>query len=117
MQNLIHELNSSAAPAPPFELSWALSDSSPAIHHLLLKKSNGEFDLVLWQEVSSYNRELHHDLDNLPIKTELILGQRARHVTLFERALQAAPLKAYANVASVHLPIPDHPLVVEIESE
>ena len=117
MQNLIHELNSSAAPAPPLELSWALSDSSPAIHHLLLKKSNGEFDLVLWQEVSSYNRELHHDLDNLPIKTELILGQRARHVTLFEPALQAAPLKAYANVASVHLPIPDHPLVVEIESE
>ena len=54
VRNLIEELNDSAEPAPPFEFSWTLSDTNPAIHHLLLKKSNGRFDLVLWQEVSCY---------------------------------------------------------------
>jgi hypothetical protein len=117
MRNLIDELDDSAEPSPPLELSWALSYKSPAIHHLLLKKSNGQFDLILWQEVSSYSRGSHPDLENPAVKTMLILGKKARHVTLFEPVLQQAPLKTYAEVASVPLSIPDHPLVVEIDSE
>jgi len=117
VKNLIHELNDSEEAGPPFELSWALDDSGPAIHHLLLKKSNGLFDLVLWQEVSSYSSKTRKDLDNPPVKTVLILENKARHITLFEPVLQEKPLKTYADVASVHLSIPDHPLIVEIEPE
>jgi hypothetical protein len=115
LKNLIDELNDSAAPAPPLGISWSLNETSPAIHHLLLKKSNGTFDLVLWQEVSSYNTLARHDVDNPAVKTALILGQEARRVVLFEPVLQAAPLETHANVTSVPLSIPDHPLVVEIE--
>jgi len=111
VKNLIDELNDSSEPASPSEFSWALSDNNPAVHHLLLKKSNGRFDLVLWQEVSSSDHE------NPAFETMLILGKNARRVTLFEPVIQEAPLKTYYNVANVHLSIPDHPLVVEIEPE
>ena len=114
VRNLIEELNDSAEPAPPFELSWTLSETNRAIHHLLLKKSNGLFDLILWQEVSSYN---HGDVQNPPLETMLLMGKKARRVTLFEPVLQEAPLKTYADAAAVHLSIPDHPLVVEIQPE
>jgi hypothetical protein len=117
VKNLIQELNDIAEPKPPFEFSWTLSDSNPAIHHLLLKKSNGLFDLVLWQEVSSYSRGLRGDQENPAVETMLIMGKKARRVTLFEPVLQEAPLKRYADAMSVRLSIPDHPLVVEIEPE
>ena len=117
VKNLIDELNSSGAPAPPLALSWSLSESSPAIHHVLLKKANGEFDLVLWQEVPSYNTWMRHDVDNPPVHTTLVLGQQARHVVLFEPALEAAPIATYQKVSKVPVAIPDHPLVVEIGPE
>ena len=115
LKNLIGELDDNAEAGPPLALSWTLSDSSPAIHHLLLKKSNGEFDLILWQEVSSYNTWIRHEVHNDPANTVLLLGKEARQVVLFEPVLQSAPIGTYAHVTSVPVSIPDHPLVIEIE--
>lgn len=115
LKNLLHELNDSTEPSPPLALSWTLSGSGPAIHHLLLKKSNGEFDLILWQEVSSYNTWIRHEVHNDPVNGTLLLEKEARQVVLFEPVLQAAPIRTYTNVTSVPVSIPDHPLVIEIE--
>lgn len=117
LRNLIHELNDDAEPAPPLQLAWALRDSGPAIHHLLLKKSNGRFDLILWQEVSSYNTWFRHEIKRDAFTTTLLLGSQARRVVLFEPVLQAAPIQSYVNVDTLPVSIPDHPLVVEIEPE
>jgi hypothetical protein len=115
LKNLLQEVNDDAEPRPPLALSWTLSDSGPAIHHLLLKKSDGKFDLVLWQEVSSYNTWTRHEVRNDPVKTTLLLEKNARQVTLYEPVLQSAPIQTYKNVTRVPVSIPDHPLVIEID--
>lgn len=115
LQNLLQELNDGAEPRAPLALSWTLSDSSPDIHHLLLKKSNGEFDLILWREVSSYNTWIRREIHNNPTNTTLLLGKEARQVVLYEPVLEAAPIQTYRNVTSVPVSIPDHPVVIEIE--
>ncbi len=115
LENLLHELDDSGEPGPSLALSWALSESGPSIHHLLLKKSNGKLDLILWQEVSSYNTWIRREVHNNPVSTTLLLGKEARQVVLFEPAQQAAPIQTYTNVTSVPVSIPDHPLVIEIE--
>lgn len=117
LKNLIQELNDNAEPSAPLALSWTLSDSGPAVHHLLLKKSNGSFDLILWQEISSYNTWLRREVHNDPANTTLILGNQVRQVILFEPTLQSEPMRTYRNVTSVPVSIPDHPLVIEIEPE
>jgi hypothetical protein len=85
------------------------------VHHLLLQKASGEFDLVLWQEIPSYDVNEQRDIRNPPEKTVLTFQQLARRVTLYEPSLQTAPLKSYANTATVALEIPDHPLVIAID--
>jgi hypothetical protein len=80
-----------------------------------LKKSNGKLDLILWQEVSSYNTWIRHEVHNDPVNGTLLLEKEARQVVLFEPVLQAAPIRTYTNVTSVPVSIPDHPLVIEIE--
>jgi hypothetical protein len=118
VKRLIEELNDGAAPAQPGQLAWSISNpgsnAGAEIDHLLLQKSNGEFDLVLWQEATSYDRERQSDIANPPVSALLTLGTKAQTVTLYEPVAQNQPMAAYANTTSVPLKIPDHPLVIAI---
>ncbi len=114
LKNLIQELDDTAQPSSLQPFSWSLSSTDPQLHHLLLQKSGGEVDLILWQEVSSFDIKDQADISNPDVAAMLRLGHLARNVTVYEPSLQAQPLHTYANVDGVSLEIPDHPLVVEI---
>ena len=114
LKNMIDELSDSTPATKLQPLPWSLQSKDVRIHHLLLEKSNGTFDLTFWQEVSSY--DLHRNVDSrIPaVATVLTLGRRASRITVFEPAIQAQPIHTWNSVSSVPLEIPDHPLVVEI---
>ncbi|MFZ2021347.1 MAG: hypothetical protein WAV06_06380 [Terracidiphilus sp.] len=114
-KRLINELNDTKEPASPVQLAWSLSRASPVVHHLLLQKSGGELDLVLWQEVSSYDFKNQREIVNPPVQALLTLGSRARAVKLFEPVVQDEPVKSFVDTATVPLEIPDHPIVVAIK--
>jgi hypothetical protein len=114
LKNLIDELNDSSEPTSTQALKWRINSPDAHIHHLLLQKSNGTDDIVLWQEISSYDVRRHTDLDNPKVSTTLSFGRKARIVTIYQPATQAGPLHIWKNVTSVPLQIPDQPLVVEI---
>ena len=114
IKRLIEELNDASEPQRPINLQWSLSQSPPSVHHLLLQKSNGEFDLVLWQEIPSYDIRRQSEIANSPVATTLTIGQEANSITLYEPSLQAASLETYTHKSTAALQIPDHPLVVAI---
>jgi hypothetical protein len=114
MTNLIGELEDDEEPAQLQQLTWTLSTTNTSVHHLLLEQSTGELDLVLWQEVASYNPSRQTDVANVPVTADLTLRQRAHAIALYEPVKQAQALHTYTDVASVPLEISDHPLVVKI---
>jgi len=114
LKRLIELLNNNCEPSSPRQLSWSMSKAEPSIHHLLLQKADGDFDLILWNELPSYDTRQQQDIVNVPAKTLLTLGKSAKTIRLYEPVLQSAPIASYANTASVSLAIPDHPLVVSI---
>ena len=114
MKNLIAELNDTAEPVQLGHLDWTLSPTDSRIHCLLFEKSSGEFDLVFWQEISSYDLRRGLDIENPSIPSVLTLGRHARSVTVYDPVKQSAPLHTFDHVGSVPLGIPDEPLVVEI---
>jgi hypothetical protein len=114
IKRLIGELNDVSEPASSSQLSWSLSRTNPAVHHLLLQKSGREMDLVLWQEVSSYDVKSRKEIAVPPVRALLTLGSRARSVKLFDPVVQDEPIKSFADTATVPLDIPDHPLVIAI---
>jgi hypothetical protein len=117
VKRLIAELADSAEVAQPMQLAWSLSPAGESIHHLLLQKSGGEFYLILWQEVPSYNSKSQSDIVNPDAVGVLTLGCRARSITLYEPSVQEGPIKSVPGATSVTLAIPDHPLVVAITME
>ncbi|MGD0938329.1 MAG: hypothetical protein ABR905_01370 [Terracidiphilus sp.] len=114
LKNLIAELRDSSTPEHHKQLGWSLNTKTEQTHHLLLERSNGEFDLVLWQEVPSYDCRSQTEIINTPLISVLTLGQEVRSIALYEPSLQAEPLQTLNHVRQVHLQIPDHPLVVKI---
>jgi hypothetical protein len=116
MKNLIAELNDDAPPTQLGQLVWSLSSSDPRIDHVLLQKSNGEYDLVLWLEAPSYNYKDQRDLPDTHQPAVLTLKQKVRSMALYEPVIQADPIGTYTNVSHVSVNIPDHPLVVRILS-
>ncbi|MFZ0746706.1 MAG: hypothetical protein WAM85_20030 [Terracidiphilus sp.] len=114
LKNLIEELNDSTESRSMKGLAWALNSNDAKIHHLLLEKSNGTFDLIFWQEVTSYDLRRHADIGNPAAVTLLTLGRQARRIALYEPVTQSETLRTWNDVKSVPLEIPDHPLVVQI---
>jgi hypothetical protein len=114
LKNLIAELNDSTRTTNMQPLAWSLNSKDSHILHLLLRKSDGTYDLVFWQEVSSYDLQRHADIHNPSVAATLTLGRQARNITLFQPVTQAAPIGSWKDVKSVLLEIPDHPLVVQI---
>jgi hypothetical protein len=114
MKNLIAELSDSTAMNNPQSLRYSLSGGSSQLHHLLLEKSTGQFLLVLWQEVPSYDYDRQRAISNPLQPVTLTLDQAAKNISIYEPVVQAQPLHAYANAKNVYLEVPDHPLVVEI---
>src|SRR5579859_5070244 len=114
MKNLIGELKDSAEPSRLHPLAWSLSAKNEDTRHLLLEKSDGELDLVLWQEAMSYDYVRQVDLVNAPLASILTLGFQAQSIAVYEPSAQAQPLHVYTDVKSIPLQIPDHPLVIKI---
>jgi hypothetical protein len=115
LKRMIAELNDSTEPRSLAQFSWSLSKADAQVHHLLLEKSNGEVDLVLWNEVPSYNLRTQKDIANPPLETTLHLAKAAARVTVYEPVRQDAPVGTYVNTAALPLAIPDAPVVVEID--
>lgn len=115
LKNLMDEVRDSREPAALSAVGWSMSPVRNRVHHLLLQKSNGTYDLVLWQEIASYDLQQHADIRNSDMPTTVQLGIQARSVVAFEPAKQATPVQSWKNVKSVPLAIPDHPLVLEIQ--
>ena len=114
LKNLIAELRDIEQVKHPRQLAWTVNASLADLHHLLIEKSNGEFDLILWQEVSSYNTLTHSDVANQPVGVTLALARQVRSITVYEPAVQSQALRTYNSTASIPLQIPDSPLVIAI---
>lgn len=115
LKNLMDEVKDPQGPGNLQRMGWSMSPARNQIHHVLLEKSTGTYDLVLWQEVPSYDLERHSEISNADASVTLQLDMQARSVVAYEPVKQAAAMQKWENVKSVPLAIPDHPLVLEIQ--
>jgi len=99
-------------------LDYTLSDPSGNVHHLLLQKSTGEYYLLLWQEVNSFNPITHADVTNQPVTVTLGFNTPIATASLYALT-SMAPTATYTGanggpLVSVSLSIPDEVTVVKL---
>jgi hypothetical protein len=107
----------------PGSLSYAIPDlpGNGAIgawvtggQQLLLEKSNGTFDLVLWNEPTIWNPSTESEVAAPIENTTVAFATVQKTVLVFDPLVGSAPIATYENVQSISVALTDHPIVVEI---
>ena len=103
LHNLTSILADTARNEAPGTLDYAILRQPDTVHDLLLQRSDGVFQLVIWGE-----RLRGTD------KIELLLGLRPRGITLYDPTVGSEPIDRFRNRKSITLELSDHPLIIEI---
>jgi hypothetical protein len=119
MKNVISLLGGPASEAllnaPTSSLTYTIPTSPASLHHTLLQRADGAFVLMLWNEVSSWDRTNFQDINNTPLSVTLTLPagtiDRAR---VFLPGQSATPTATYTNPTTMFLSVPDQMLMVEL---
>jgi hypothetical protein len=115
LTSILADTGSTASAFTPTTLSYSLANLPTTGNSLEMEKSNGAYDIVVWNEPQIWNEATGKEITFAPTTVTLNLASTYATVELFDPLSSAAPIKTLSNVSSVQLSITDHPLIVEIE--
>jgi hypothetical protein len=76
LRNLMRAADSgSAAVATPGGLRYGLEGAGPDVKQLLLRSADGSYALVLWRQVSVWDRNAKRDLSPTPDDLDVVMGE------------------------------------------
>ena len=116
IHNLTAILSDSSANAGTFAthaLDYALSGLPANGNSLLLEKSNGVHDLLVWAEPQIWDATTHSEIAASP-STVTIGFNGTVNVKVFDPLVGTAAIASLSAVSQLQLSISDHPLVVEV---
>jgi hypothetical protein len=102
----LHNLTTILADASsiaPGSLNYSIPAEPVTVHDLLIQKSNGTFELAVWDEKAT-------GTDNVTVN----LGSTYATVNVYDPTLGTSPTKTLSNVPSIPLTLSDHPVIIEI---
>jgi hypothetical protein len=103
IHNLTTILADNGPVTQPQQLNYALENRPSTVHDLLLQKSDGEFDLVIWDERA-------HGADH----TTVIFGNLQPVLRFYDITKGSAPIETYQGVRRVDLSLSDHAVVLVV---
>jgi len=104
LHNLTNILADSISISSPGRLNYSIPDLPETTHCLLLQKSNGIFELVVWSERISGS-------DNITINLDKIYSS----VIIYDPTIGTSAIDTLKDVSQVALSLSNHPLVIEID--
>jgi len=98
--------------APERALRLAI-DGPPTVHHCVLAHADGTFDILLWNEVPSFDLKTHSDLNPAPVPVTVRLGTAAA-AALYQPLTGTTVHRQWAKSTSISLAVPDEVLVLRL---
>jgi hypothetical protein len=103
LHNLTTILGDRSAIAEPQSLDYSIENPPATVHDLLLQRSDGAFQLIVWNERVTGS-------DDVTVR----LDRERKSATLFDPTVGVTSVKQLHNVREVHLSLSDHPVIVEL---
>ena len=105
LHNLTTILAHSGTFARPGQFAYTIPNQPATVHDLLLQKSTGEFDLVVWDERVSGSD-----------KVTVAFGKSPAFVKLYDPTKGTAAMQTHKNIASLSLTLSDHPVIIALSA-
>lgn len=102
LHNLTSILADTGTSSEPGSTRYSIPREPPTVHDLLLQKSSGMFELVVWDERLQGTDDLR-----------IGLGSRRSRIRVYDPTLGTTPVRTLPEAAAVDLTLSDHPMVIE----
>lgn len=96
----------------PFDLT--LSEHPETLRVLTLQKATGKTQIVLWNEVTFWDRATGKPIDNAPVQVKLKLPAGVRATALYDPMKQDQPVRTLDDKGVITVPVPDYPVILEV---
>ena len=116
LRNLLASLRDPSQPNAPGYLSFAIAGGDSSLEHVLLQRSDGSFDLILWIEQSTYDAQSHVITPVAPADVQLRLESKfkALRVITFHSDGSIESQGPSVTTSPLHLTVNDQPSIVRI---
>ncbi|MBR0868774.1 RHS repeat protein [Bradyrhizobium tropiciagri] len=101
---------------PTDPLNYTLSNMPSTGNSMVLGKSNGTYDLVVWAEPKLWNDASDSEISNPTQTVTVNLGGVHHSVNVYDTMGGTTPIATYTDVNSIAIPVSDHPIVIEIDA-
>lgn len=103
----LHNMTTILADKPAIKktgtLAYTIQNQPETVHDLLLQKSNGKFELVVWGEKAVGSDNIKIDFDKI-FKT----------IKVYDPTIGTAATQILKNTGSLSLELSDHPVIIEL---
>jgi hypothetical protein len=96
-------------------LTYSISGLPTTADSFLMEKSNGAYDLSVWNEATIWNPNTAQELTVAPTTVTINLGKVASAVSVFDPLSGTMPIETSQNVSKISIQLTDHPLIIEID--
>nr|AWM05836.1 hypothetical protein CIT39_04775 [Bradyrhizobium symbiodeficiens] len=101
---------------PTAQLGYSLSGLPASGNSLVLTKSNGAYDLVVWAEPKIWDDATDSEISVSTQPVTVNLGGIHHSVVVYDPMSGTSPIATYTDVSQIVLPLSDHPLIIEIDA-
>ncbi|WP_426412159.1 beta strand repeat-containing protein [Bradyrhizobium ganzhouense] len=100
---------------PTSPLNYTLSNMPGSGNSMVLGKSNGAYDLVVWAEPKVWDPTTNTEISNPSQTVTVQLDAVHQSIKVYDPTGGTEPIATYTNVSSFTIPVSDHPVIVEID--
>ncbi|MCK1362180.1 RHS repeat protein [Bradyrhizobium sp. 199] len=101
---------------PTDPLNYTLSNMPATGNSMVLGKSNGAYELVVWAEPKLWNDPTDTEVSNSAQTVTVNLGAVHHSVKVYDTLTGTTAIASYTDVSTITIAVSDHPLIIEIDA-
>lgn len=101
---------------PTDPLNYTLSNMPASGNSMVLGKSNGAYELVVWAEPKLWKDANDTEISNPTETVTVNLGGVHHSVKVYDTLTGTTAIASYTDVSTITIPVSDHPLIIEIDA-
>lgn len=114
LTTLLADTGATATSFTPGTLNYTISGLPSTASSLLIQKSSGVYEIVIWNEPTIWNDATHKAIAAAATTATVSFGATAATVSVFDPLVDVTAKAALSSVGQVTVSLTDHPIVVEV---
>ncbi|MBW4024134.1 MAG: hypothetical protein HIU92_13580 [Proteobacteria bacterium] len=101
-------------PVDPASLDYTVAAMPVTGHSLLLEKSSGVFDIILWSEPTDWNDQTHQPIGVAQTPVTVAMSGISGNIAVYDPLTGSKPIENARHVSELTVGLSDHPIIIEV---